>query len=88
MKVECLPLIRCIGRDGDDLLFHVPSYTREGVIHEMTFYGKALEIKCTCEDSVYRQKVADLLKPNINTCKHVRSLITYVLPRLKEQGLL
>jgi len=88
MRVAPLPLIRLVGRDGDDILFSVKSFTRPEIIHEITFYGKEFVVKCSCEDAVCRRKVKDLLDDKSQACKHVRSLLTYVLPVLRKNGLL
>lgn len=71
---------RPIGNDGHTLFFWTPSWTRpEHEGHELHLELSSCELRCSCEDSVMRQKNGH--RPgDPECCKHCRAFSRYCWP--------
>lgn len=95
-RIDPLPLVCLVGRDGNTLQFECRSKSRAGLVHHQEFDADKLVMRCDCEwgsspDAYPRFKehsldllVADQCQP----CWHLRSLHRHVLPYLRSLDIL
>jgi len=70
--------IRFDGADHDEMQFSTPSWSRpkSEIRHTITINKRTGDVRCTCEDAVYRMQHAGFMDENEQQgCKHIRKLL-------------
>lgn len=81
--------ISLVGYDGETMHFDAQSGSRSGLVHTITLDRHKMLVTCSCEAGTLLKRKWWLLGPDDQElCVHVRSLRRFILPRLKEAGVL
>jgi len=62
------------GADPEYVFYHTPSWTRQGVEHDLWIDKETGIIHCRCEDGMCRHKMGHIFYPTGVECKHIRVL--------------